>query len=661
MLRRVLFVFAAMATPALAEDPPIVVTGQTSAKSAQPVTVTRLNEPSALAPAGRIEDLLGTVPGLQQFRRSDSRSSNPTAQGITLRALGGNASSRTVLLLDGVPMADPFFGSVPLSALTPDRLGRITVWNGGGAGAFSEGAVAGSVELSSARPEDMDRLAGSALIDDRGDSEISASVTAKLGSGYGMISARRDGGPGFWTTPVSQRAPASTRARYASWSSQLRAVVPIGPDAELQVRGLVYDDRRTLRFTGADSSAQGQDASLRLVVRGRWQVEALGWVQARDFSNVVISSTAFRKTLDQYGTPATGLGAKLELRPPVGGGHGLRLGVSWRHGAGQTQEEAYSTATGLVTARRLAGGAQSVLGLTLQDEVTFGRLTLSGGARADRWSQSGGFFRETSVAGALTTDNRFADRAGWQTSFRARAAFRPVADLELFASAYTGLRLPTLNELYRPFTVFPVTTRANATLENERLRGFEGGLTWQAQSAIRFGLTLFDNRVDNAIANVTIGTNLRERRNVDAVHARGAELSAQARLGTVHLRGALALTDAQIEASGASLALNDMRPAQTAKFSASASAIWQPRAGMSFALILRHTGAQFEDDLQTDILPAATTLGATVEVELLRGLTLVLRGENLTGTQIVTRNQAGSMDLGVPRTVWAGVKIGLPR
>ncbi len=52
------------------------------------------------------------VAGFQEFRRSDSRSSNPTAQGVTLRALGGNASSRALVLLDGVPMVDPFFGHV---------------------------------------------------------------------------------------------------------------------------------------------------------------------------------------------------------------------------------------------------------------------------------------------------------------------------------------------------------------------------------------------------------------------------------------------------------------------------------------------------------------------------------------------------------------------
>ena len=91
--------------------------------------------------SGRIEDLLGRAPGVQQFRRSDSRSSNPSAQGITLRGLGGNASSRTLVLLDGVPLVDPFFGYVPLSALAPERLESVRVLRGGGAGAFAAGFV----------------------------------------------------------------------------------------------------------------------------------------------------------------------------------------------------------------------------------------------------------------------------------------------------------------------------------------------------------------------------------------------------------------------------------------------------------------------------------------------------------------------------------------
>lgn len=45
-------------------------------------------------PSGRIEDALAEVAGLQLFRRSDGRASNPSADGFTLRGLGGNAASR---------------------------------------------------------------------------------------------------------------------------------------------------------------------------------------------------------------------------------------------------------------------------------------------------------------------------------------------------------------------------------------------------------------------------------------------------------------------------------------------------------------------------------------------------------------------------------------
>ena len=70
-------------------------------------TTTIERETIVASASGRIEDVLRNVAGFQQFRRSDSRSSNPSAQGATLRALGGNATSRTLVLLDGVPLA-PF-------------------------------------------------------------------------------------------------------------------------------------------------------------------------------------------------------------------------------------------------------------------------------------------------------------------------------------------------------------------------------------------------------------------------------------------------------------------------------------------------------------------------------------------------------------------------
>ena len=645
-----------------AEAPVIVVTGEGLDETpATPAYDKQIIDREQLVsvPSGRIEDALASVAGFQQFRRSDSRSANASAQGATLRALGGNATSRALVLLDGVPMSDPFFGYIPFSAIAPERLSQIRVTRGGGSGPFGTGALAGTIEMESAGIDQLDGFAGQALVNDRGETELSGSAGARLGSGFLVASGRWDRGKGFYTTPEADRVPLSARAAFDGWSAQIRGVAPVSDEIELQVRGLAYRDERTLRFEGADSSIEGQDASLRLVGRGEWEFDALAYLQARNFTNVVVSSTRFVPVLDQRNTPATGLGGKLELRPPVGDAHVLRVGMDFRRAEGELFETAISAFSGSVTARRNAGGTNTDLGLFVEDDWSLGRLVLTLGARLDRWTIRDGFYTERDASGELLSTDSFADRAEWDASFRGGVLYRASDVVALRAAAYSGLRLPTLNELYRPFVVFPVVTQANAALENERLEGFEAGIELTPSPAVALSLTAFDNRVKNAVANVTIAENLRQRRNIDAIQSRGLEASVSATLGAFSLDASAVWTDAEAKGSGFAAALDGNRPSQTPRFTGGATLSWTPADNWLLSATVRHVGAQFEDDLESNVLPAATTLDAFVQVPMTPSIAFVLRGENLTDETIVTRNQSGSIDLGVPRTVWAGVKVGL--
>jgi len=640
------------------EEPPIVVTGEglklppgTPAYGSVVIDRERLTGDAS----GRLENVLSDVAGFQQFRRSDSRSANPSAQGATLRALGGNASSRALVVLDGVPQADPFFGYIPFNALVPDRLSLVRITRGGGAGAFGAGAVAGTIELASAARADLPLLAASGFYGSRDSTELSASVSPDIGGGFVTVSGRWDRGDGFYTTPERQRVAASVPARYDSWSTSVRAVAPLRDNLEIQARGLIFSDDRTLRFAGADSHSEGQDASVRLVSRGAWQVDALAYVQSRNFSNIVISATSFRKTLDQRNTPSTGLGGKLELRPPVGSNHVLRIGADARFADGEMFEDAYSGVTGRVTVRRNAGGEQSTIGAFIEDDWTLGRLVLTGGARADRWTITKGFFTERNPGGVVTNDRSFADRDGWRGSFRAGALFQASDAIALRAAGYTGFRLPTLNELYRPFTVFPVSTRANAALGLETLKGVEAGVDLTPVDGVNLGATIFYNRLDGAIANVTIGTNLRERRNVDAVIAKGVELTANARLGAFSLSAAYAYSHSTVRAPGG--AFDGFVPAQSPRHAANATLAWAPAAGWALSGTVRYVGKQFEDDLETDVLPDALTVDAVARVPIARGISVVGRAENIFDKDVITRNAGGSIDLGTPRTLWLGIKF----
>lgn len=606
--------------------------------------------------SGRLEEALARIPGFQQFRRSDGRSANLSAQGVTLRAIGGNATSRTLILRDGVPIADAFFGYIPFSALPASEIGRVTVTRGSGTGPFGAGAIAGvvamdSIPLGERAPIDLSVTGGSRNAW-RGD----AAVVLPLGSGHIAIDLHHDRGDGFQTTPADQRVAATVPARYRSSAGSIAAEVPVSTDIALQARVSLFRDDRTLRFAGADNGGEGADATLRLIGHGRWSWEVLGWLQARDFSSIVVSSTSFRPTLNQRATPTTGWGAKAELRPPMPVNQTLRFGVDLRGAEGEAIEDVLA-ANGARTNTRRAGGDTQIAGAWSEYDLRSGPFSLSAGARVDHWRISNGQLTEAPVAGALTI-TPYPDRSGTIGSFRGGVAFHPGAGVTVRASGYTGFRLPTLNELYRGFTVFPVVTRANANLRPERLRGFETAVEWVPVTGVQFTLTGFDNRLKDAVGNVTIGTNLRERRNIAAIRARGVEAALRLASGAWQFDTGWAYSNARVRAGDDpdSIALAGLRPAQSPVWSGSAQLRWAAPWGGNVTGAMRHVGMQFEDDRNIDRLPAATTFDIMVEQPLLRGFAVNVALENLANARVETRNSGGSIDLGAPRTFWLGLR-----
>ncbi|MEP7308542.1 MAG: TonB-dependent receptor plug domain-containing protein [Acidobacteriota bacterium] len=100
-----------------------------------------------------IDDALKLVPGFTLFRRTSSRASNPPAQGITLRGLGGTGSSRSLVLVDGVPLNDSFGGWVYWDKVPQVAVERIEVMRGSGSDLYGADALGGVVQLLTLRPE----------------------------------------------------------------------------------------------------------------------------------------------------------------------------------------------------------------------------------------------------------------------------------------------------------------------------------------------------------------------------------------------------------------------------------------------------------------------------------------------------------------------------
>lgn len=623
--------------------------------------------------SGRIETILADVAGFSQFRRTDSRAANPSTQGASLRALGGNAGSRALVLLDGVPQADPFTGYVPFSALRPERLARVTATRGSGMGAFGAGAVAGVIALESGGPEDLPRIVLGAAGGSRGSSELAGGLSGQLGGGFASIHGGWDRGDGYALIPTGQRGPADVPARYEAWSLALRSVIPVASNAELQANVLVFDDHRLRGLAGTASRSRGADASLRFVSHGAWGVEVLAYLQERGFRSGFVAVDAARATvtptLDQFATPSLGFGGKIEVRPPIKGNKSLRFGLDYRRASGTTNE-LFRYQSGSFTRLRRAGGVNTTAGAFAEGGATLGALTLTAGLRTDRYSIADGSLVESMIGtGVPVLDQRFTNRNGWRTSARGGAVLRVNEALNLRATAYTGFRVPTLNELYRPFRVGADATAANAALNLERLRGFEAGIAYEARG-VKLTLTAFDNRLSGAIANVSLGTGpgnfpqvgfvaaggtFRQRQNLDAITVRGIEAEAATRLGRFRLSASYAYSEARVRVPG--LALDGKRPAQSPKHQGSATLAYRSDAFTASATA-RYSGARFDDDLETRRLPDALTVDAIASYRITQGLRLIARAENLFDAKVVSGVTAnGIEDLGTPRTLWLGLRF----
>ncbi len=628
--------------------------------------------------SGRIEDVLRDVAGFQQFRRTDSRTANPTSQGATLRALGGNASSRALVLLDGAPVADPFAGYIPWFALAPERLGAATVTRGAGAGAFGTGALAGTIELQSADPATLPAIQASADYGSRNSVSVGGVGSARLGTGSVSVFGRYDGGDGYVIIPASQRGPADIPARYKQGSIGIHTDLQVDETTRLLVNGLAFDDSRVRGVEGNTAEVKGATSSIRLVGDGRWQWEALAYVQAMSFSNTVVALDPARAvatpSLDQFNTPAAGLGGKVEVRPPIADALQLRIGLDLHDETGRTRERSRYL-LGRFTRLREAGGHNRVIGGYAEASAEpLAGLTLTAGGRLDRWRIADGFLAERDAQTNLPTiDERPADRSQWEGTGRGGVAWDVSGAIRLRGAGYLGYRLPTLNELYRPFRVGADATAANGSLVPERLRGVEAGIDLRPLPTVRLSLTGFVNRLDNAIANVTIvqgpgvfpqvgfvaaGAAYRQRRNLDAIIARGIEAEAHAVLGAWRLDASYAYTRARVRSSGAAAALNGLAPAQTPAHQASATLGWVPFADALLAVTGRYVGRQSEDDLGVRRLAAAATIDAVAVIPLAHGFALTLRGENLTDTLIESGvSTTGVIDRGTPRTLWTGLRI----
>jgi outer membrane cobalamin receptor len=493
--------------------------------------------------AQTLDDLLRQVPGFSLFRRSSSVVAHPTTQGVSLRGIGASGSSRTLVLLDGMPLNDPFGGWVQWGKVRVERIEHIEVLRGGGSHIWGNYALGGVIHITTVRPQKR-TVTFSGQVGGRKTATLDISLSDRFGSTGLTVEGSHFTTEGYPIVRADQRGAIDGNADSKNTTIGVKLTHDLSPTANLYLHGSVFREDRNngtpLARNSTDAGYVGMKTTLRTSDGSKWTF--VGFSQFQTFTSSFSSPAPGRNSespaLNQFDVPSRAVGLTAEWLKPINVAHLVTAGSDVRWLSGETNED-FRFISDRFTRRRRAGGDQLVMGIYVQDIVIpQPRWQVTVGGRVDLWRSVDAsrleWDRET---GQSIRDDRFAGRGHWVFNPKAGLRFNATDRVSFRTSGYRTFRTPTLNELFRPFRVQNDITEANEHLNPERLLGGEVGGDYVTPS-LTGRLTAYWNEVEGAVVNLTIGSGpgqvppcgfvpeggrCRQRHNLNRTRTRGIE------------------------------------------------------------------------------------------------------------------------------------------
>lgn len=621
------------------------------------VVVLRL-EDLAVSAAPTADDALRQAAGFALFRRTGSRTANPTTQGVSLRGVGASGAARAAVLEDGLPLNDPFGGWIFWGRVPIRSIERIEVVRGGASELYGSSALSGVVQMVRRAPAaragaDADVSAGTLTTRD-----AAVFASGRSGAWAGTLSAEAFSTGGYVPVAAEERGPVDSEASSRHSGADLSVERRI-ESARMFLRGSLYEESR-----GNGTPLQTNDVHLGQVSAGSDFMACKASITLRGFATderfhqtftSIAPDRASERLIRLQTVPADAEGLSAQASLPAGP-HLLVLGAEARRAQGESREQVPGAAPSFVT----AGGRQMTAGAFIEDILTLGeKWTWTAGVRFDAWGNRDG--RSVSDSAAAHAETRFADRDETAWSPRVSGLFHASRTITLTASAYGSFRAPTLNELYRSFRVGNVSTTANPDLASERLRGVEAGLSLEpAGSPVRVRAVLFWMEVRDAIGNRTLSSTpslvTRRRENFGTTRSRGVEIDADARWRKFTLTAGYLFSDASVISAPASPDLLGARVPQVPRHQGTLQVAWRAGA-LTAALAARSGGRQFEDD--QNLLPLRGFLAADLFLSGTFGIVEpYVSIENIANSRIEA-GRTPATTLAAPRSARVGARVRL--
>ncbi len=604
------------------------------------------------SPSLHLDQILLENPAFGTYRRSGSGIAHPTTQGVSLRGTGTSATSRSIILLDGIPLNDPFGGWVRWNRFS---IGELESVRFGHASTFASSA--GAILVKRRRPDKKPirefKLTGG---DVHGFSADGFAAPAAKKNGWESTgSFRVEDFAGHPVVRVSQRGSIDEDA----WSRMRAARTSVSRQlsfGRFTANLAGFDERRGNGTPLAGNEGDGFDWSLSLEDDGS-RTSLFG--QERNFASVFQSRVSEAIVLDQFSVPGSSLGF-IHAGSRETGEHEVGFAFVALRREGETNEDFAG-----YKLRRVAGGRQTQLGLSLNNAWSpAAGWNLVAHLRGDWFRDDQGMRKKWRLSNdAVLEDESFVAHEDIEAGGSLQLSKELIPQLAAWTAVRSHVRQPTLNELYRPYRVGSFSVAANENLSTERITGLEVGLDWRASEHGSISLTLFQDNLRDSIANVVpdpiIYPDDAQRINLDQARSKGLELSLEYLLAN-NLQLALngLLMETEIRRCPENPRIVGNRFAQAPEHRVSATLIWSPDP-WEFRLDARRESNRYDDarNSHNRLLDDAFTLDLSLVRNLSGNARLRLTVNNLTDEEIQTGLSSDDIiSTGAPRNLLLGLE-----
>lgn len=624
-----------------------------------------------------LSEALKQYPGYAAFRTTPARAAHPTTQGVRLRNLGINSTSRSIVTLDDVPQNDPFGGWIYWQRYQPTALSSVSIRPSSDSESWGNYGTGGRISMKSVGTGVLG-LHTKATLGSDGEREFSLFANSKIDDqsslSFSGILGETDG---FYTLRANQRGSVDRKANsdVASFS--------IGYDFEvenlwrMEVNANHFEENRENGTPLAVNGTEATDVSasaLRVFDGGASGLKLIAYHQDRDFENqftaVADDRNSERPALNQFDVPASANGASIRYFTRIENTHDFSIGADFRDADGSVSEQFRNLGAGF-TRLRQAGGEQSFLGVFSTARLKFSDNTfLAGSIRLDDVEDNDGFRNEWNTeTDAQIRNDAPPDRS--ETFFSNNlTVYHDFSDnLRGMVRQSSGFRAPTLNELYRPFRVKNDIIESNADLVAEEHLGWEAGLRFSPDDSWSLNANIFRYSLDNMIANAVLskesgfnplcgfvpgGGSCGQRRNIRDSSVEGIEIDWQSRLSdSVSVRAQAVYAASEVQEASGLPALDGNEFPHASPFKANITFDWRPTDSINIWSSFRYQSSEYEDLGNERELDKIFQVDGGVRYAISGQHAVSLRIENLFDEEFETGISTGGLvSISAPRAVW---------